>query len=168
MAKSSLWVRDREAFERVQRAHGASESLLLHPLTHEVLEGLTSNVFLVRDGVLCTAPTASGLLGGVLRAFVLAEAARRGVRTVEERLWLPALLAADEVFLVNAVRGVVVVEALCVPPGVGTVATGGAAVAVAAAATERRWSRSPVSETVREWLAPHFRGGEFALRSAAL
>ena len=63
-----------------------------------VLEGTTSNVFIVRDGGLVTPPL-RGILPGVTRT-VLATIARRAHIRLSERPITPAeLLAADEVFL---------------------------------------------------------------------
>jgi D-amino acid aminotransferase len=63
-----------------------------------VLEGTTSNVFLVRKGVVMTAPISAGLLPGVTRRKTL-RLARKVATVSEERFKLADLLSADEVFL---------------------------------------------------------------------
>ncbi len=66
-----------------------------------VLEGTTSNVFVVRRGVLRTAPISAGLLPGVTRRKTL-RLARRLVTVKEERYTVRDLLAADEIFLTGS------------------------------------------------------------------
>lgn len=66
-----------------------------------VLEGTTSNVFVVRRGTLRTAPISAGLLPGVTRRKTL-RLARRLVAVKEERYTVADLLAADEVFLTGS------------------------------------------------------------------
>ncbi|MBX3726619.1 MAG: aminodeoxychorismate lyase [Xanthomonadales bacterium] len=70
-----------------------------------------ANLFLVRDGVLATPALDHCGVAGVARAFLLARARRRW--PVQVRALRPAdLQAADELFLCNAVRGVMPVRAL--------------------------------------------------------
>lgn len=85
------------------RAAGAHEALILDASGH-VLEGTTSNVFLVRGGDLITPPDEAGILPGITRAHLLdiARAERHGVRFTSIT---PADLAtADEVFLTSSIR----------------------------------------------------------------
>ncbi|HYC54004.1 MAG TPA: aminotransferase class IV [Candidatus Binatia bacterium] len=63
-----------------------------------VLEGTTSNVFVVRRGVIKTTPVSSGLLPGVTRQKVIRLARRIG-EVREEPVSVRELEAADEVFL---------------------------------------------------------------------
>jgi D-amino acid aminotransferase len=63
-----------------------------------VLEGTTSNVFVVRRGVVWTAPISAGLLPGVTRRKTL-RLARQVAAVKEERFSVEDLLAADEIFL---------------------------------------------------------------------
>ncbi len=66
-----------------------------------ILEGTTSNVFVVRRGRLLTTAVDRGVLPGVTRAFVLKLAAR--IATVSERrLTLRDLREADEMFLTSS------------------------------------------------------------------
>lgn len=93
------------------RAAGVDEALLVSPVGH-VLEGAGSNLFIVLGGRILTPPLSAGILPGTLRAAVLrsCEALALDVREAP----LPALLvrAADEVFLTNAIQGVVPVAVL--------------------------------------------------------
>jgi branched-chain amino acid aminotransferase len=91
-------------------ARGAEEALILDARGH-VVEGTTSNVFLVRDGSLVTPPEEAGLLAGITRGKVL-ELAREMGLPVALRTFAPAELAsADEVFITSSIRELVPVIA---------------------------------------------------------
>lgn len=87
------------------RKHQLGDSLLLNQ--HErLVESSTSNLFLVRDGVVFTPPLMEGCVDGVFRKFLLREMPKVGWN-IQERPIRPAdLRQADEVFLSNAVRGI--------------------------------------------------------------
>lgn len=73
----------------------------------EVTEGSITNVVIYRDGSYLTPPVSSGLLAGVMRRQLLADPVVR----VNERVLFPAdVRAAEALFLVNSVRGVVQVR----------------------------------------------------------
>ncbi|HEY5947629.1 MAG TPA: aminotransferase class IV, partial [Kofleriaceae bacterium] len=63
-------------------------------------------------GVVATPPTNIGILPGVTRARVLATCAAAGIAAEERRLTIQDVLAADEIFVTSAVRGVVAVTRL--------------------------------------------------------
>lgn len=70
-------------------------------------EGSSSNVFLVKQGVLRTPSPAVGLLSGITRQRVLELATGEGME-VEEALIAPAALReADEAFLTSSIRGII-------------------------------------------------------------
>lgn len=72
-----------------------------------VAEGVTSNVFWVKDGQLFTPSIETGILPGTTRAFVMQVAERIGL-AVHEGFYSPKELeAADEVFVTNAVQELV-------------------------------------------------------------
>ena len=60
-----------------------------------ILEGTTSNVFAVRDDVLITPPVSAGLLPGVMRAWVIANAREAGFRVRERLLTRDDLVAGS-------------------------------------------------------------------------
>jgi para-aminobenzoate synthetase/4-amino-4-deoxychorismate lyase len=124
---------DRALLERLE--HDAQPAVpLLVDASGAVLEASRANVFVVREGVLATPPLDGRILPGVTRALVLELAAAAGVEAVEAPMRLDDLLAADEVFLTGAVRGIEPVRACgdaTWPPGELT--------ARLAAALERRW-----------------------------
>jgi branched-chain amino acid aminotransferase len=95
-----------EAAKRV----GADEALILDA-RGQVVEGTTSNVFLVQGGTLVTPPDEAGLLAGITRAKVLELARGLGI-PVAFRTFAPAELAsADEVFITSSIRELVPVVA---------------------------------------------------------
>ncbi len=71
----------------------------------EVREATAANVFIVRDGVLMTPPADSSVLQGVTRDYVIECATRSDISIRQETLTLADLESADEVFLINSVRG---------------------------------------------------------------
>ena len=73
---------------------------------NRLAEGAISNVFLVCGGRLLTPPVEEGLLAGITRAAVLEVAAETGVPAQQQALAVQDLLAADEVFLTNAIMEV--------------------------------------------------------------
>lgn len=86
-------------------AHGADEAILLTP-GGQVGEGTRTTVWIERDGRFLTPPLSAGGLPGVMRAHLLASRDDTG----EARLTPDDLLAADTVWLSNAVVGLVPVS----------------------------------------------------------
>ena len=66
-----------------------------------VTEGTTSNVFIVRQGILKTPPVSPYVLEGITRQVVLEIAREHKIPFLEERITLDDLLKADEVFITN-------------------------------------------------------------------
>lgn len=90
---------------------GAHEALLRN-LDGRVVEGTTSNLFVVRKGALQTPPIEEGLLAGVTREVVV-DAARRGDLTVKEAPLTDAALAScEEAFLTATTQEIVPVRRL--------------------------------------------------------
>lgn len=71
-----------------------------------VVEGVFSNVFLVRGGVLQTPRIQVAGVRGVLRAAILHAAAGEGHKVEQGNFTMDDFLAADEVFFCNSVNGV--------------------------------------------------------------
>lgn len=85
---------------------GADEALLLNTQGH-VACATTANIFSVRAGSLQTPPREAGALPGTMRALVCEELAPSIGRVVDEsQLDVSALRNADEVFLTNALMGI--------------------------------------------------------------
>jgi anthranilate synthase/aminodeoxychorismate synthase-like glutamine amidotransferase len=86
--------------------------LLLTDETGELLETDRANVFAVIDGVLLTPPADGRLLPGTTRAAVLRAAHESGIRVGQKPLTLDELAEATEVFVTNAVAGLIPVTAV--------------------------------------------------------
>lgn len=71
-----------------------------------VIEGVFSNVFLVRDGVLITPDLKRCGVAGVMRAEILFQAESLAIPTQIADISLEQLQWADEVFVCNSVYGV--------------------------------------------------------------
>ncbi len=88
---------------REAKARGAAEALVVDSAGH-VVEGATSNVFVVAGGRVATPPPSAGILVGITRAHVLLAAAGLGISTDERTVPLGELYASDEVFITSSIR----------------------------------------------------------------
>ncbi|MEM7243809.1 MAG: D-amino acid aminotransferase [Acidobacteriota bacterium] len=82
---------------------GAFEAVMLNA-DGQVTEGSTSNLFIVKDGRVQTAPVSAGLLSGITRREVLACCQREGVELLEQPFGPEELRGADEVFITSALK----------------------------------------------------------------
>jgi branched-chain amino acid aminotransferase len=116
---------------REAKARGAQEALIVDA-RGRVVEGASSNVFVVSGGRLVTPPEEAGILAGITRAHILS-AARALSIPVDEREILPEDIArAEEVFITSSIR-----ELLPVVRVDGTPVGGGAPGAVSRALHRR-------------------------------
>ena len=76
---------------------GVDEAILLDQHGH-VAEGSACNLFLVRDGVLTTAPITGDILEGITRRTILMFAEDLGIPTAEREIDRSELYLADEAF----------------------------------------------------------------------
>lgn len=82
------------------KKRGAFEGIMLSHSGY-VCEGTTSNIFMVKAGVLITPPVALGLLEGITRSVVIELAEKNNIK-VEERVFTPdELYSADECFITS-------------------------------------------------------------------
>ena len=88
---------------REAQAGGGTEAIMLND-RGEVAEGASSNVFLVRGGVLVTPPLHAGILAGITREVLLQLAHTLGIPAHEESFGLAELFAADEVFITSSLK----------------------------------------------------------------
>lgn len=95
-----------------------------------VIEGIRSNLFMVRSGGLITPDLSRCGVAGVQRQRVMEWASAQGVPCRAAQFGLDELLAADEVFLVNSVIGLWPVREL----------------------QGRAWRAHPLTLQVQEWL----------------
>jgi branched-chain amino acid aminotransferase len=104
-AKTSNYLGSVLALHEVKQL-GCQEALILGP-SGEVIEGATSNVFVVRAGELLTPPVEAGILAGITRQTVLELATTLSLSVRETPLHPSDLYRADEVFITSTVREVV-------------------------------------------------------------
>ncbi|MDR1279559.1 MAG: aminotransferase class IV [Opitutaceae bacterium] len=94
---------------RAAREAGCDEALFItHAPDALVLEGSATTLFIVKAGIVRTPPLALGILPGIARARVLAHLGPERAR--KETVSREALFAADEVFVTNALTGVMPVS----------------------------------------------------------
>ncbi len=79
---------------------GAYEAFMLNASGH-LTEGTISNLFFVKDDILCTPSVECGILDGITRAIVIDLAARNGITVREGRFTQDELYRASEVFITN-------------------------------------------------------------------
>ena len=96
---------------REAKRKGAQEALVIDD-HGQVLEGASSNVFVVAQGSLVTPPVSAGILAGITRAHVLSCAAALGLPTVERALSLDEVYGAGEVFVTSSIREILPVVAV--------------------------------------------------------
>jgi branched-chain amino acid aminotransferase len=92
-------------------AVGADEALLLNTLG-EVVEAASSNLFWIKDSIVCTPPLASGILAGVTRVAVLEICGQLGLPTREAGISPEELARVEGIFLSLSSWGVIEVTAL--------------------------------------------------------
>ena len=104
---------------RAAREKGAQEALVINR-DGLVVEGTTSNIFVLLDGVMTTPPTSAGVLAGITRGVVVQLIGELGIPFEERALPRAEVRRADEVFLTSSVRELVpVVEVDGQPIGHG-------------------------------------------------
>lgn len=79
---------------------GYDEAIMLDPQGY-VCEASGENIFVVRDGVVATAPLGSSILGGITRHTVLTLMRDMGIEVQERLIARDELYIADEVFMVG-------------------------------------------------------------------
>ena len=90
---------------------GFDEALFLNTHDH-VAEGCVSNVFWVKDGIVYTPSLDCGILEGTARARVIQQCLELGMPIHEGGYHPEELFDADEVFLTNALMGIMPVSRL--------------------------------------------------------
>ncbi|MFP5490739.1 MAG: aminotransferase class IV [Bacteriovoracia bacterium] len=96
----------------VAARHLAKNEIPLYLVNDEVCEFLHANLFLWIDNQLYTPPTGPDVLAGLGRERLMEVATQLGIPCVEKVLLLNDIKAAQSVWAINAVRGIVEVEAI--------------------------------------------------------
>ena len=92
-------------------AANGSEGLMLTP-QGAVAEGIVSNLFFVKNEILCTPDLTTGILPGITREMVIMLAGQIGFKVEEGLYSWEQLKGADEIFLTNSIQEIVPVTAL--------------------------------------------------------
>lgn len=85
----------------LSRSRGFMEGVIVDPIMG-VTEGATSNLFVVKAGVLKTPPANNYVLAGITRQVVLEIARNHKIPILESKLMPEDVLMADEVFITNS------------------------------------------------------------------
>ena len=86
----------------------ADEAIMMNHQGY-LAEGTISNLFLVRNGTLCTPSMETGILLGVTRKVVLELANQKGIPVLEDHVSREDLFSAEEVFVTNTTYEVMAV-----------------------------------------------------------
>jgi branched-chain amino acid aminotransferase len=103
-AKASNYLANLLAVHEAKQ-EGAQEALMLGR-RGQILEGASSNLFIVKDGKVRTPELEPGILMGITRAAVLAAAAAEGIGVEEAEVRPEDLYGADEAFITSSIREV--------------------------------------------------------------
>ncbi|QQR79756.1 MAG: aminotransferase class IV [Deltaproteobacteria bacterium] len=87
------------------KKRGAVEGLLINAKGC-VTEGASSNIFIVKNGILFTPPLSDGLLPGTRRKVVLEIAQKLKIQTKEKCLTPKDILGADEIFITSSLKDI--------------------------------------------------------------
>jgi branched-chain amino acid aminotransferase len=87
---------------------GADEAIML-TLEGHVSECTGDNIFMVRDGELCTPPTSEGILEGLTRNLVMELARKRNIPVSEKILIRHDLYIADECFATGSAAEIIAI-----------------------------------------------------------
>jgi branched-chain amino acid aminotransferase len=86
------------------------EDVLLLNTEGSVAEGISSNVFIVKENKLITPSLSSGCVGGIMRQIIFEIAQEQEISCVEAQIKIEDVHEADEVFFTNAMQGIRWVE----------------------------------------------------------
>ena len=111
MAKATANYANSALIKMEALADGYSEGLALDVFGN-VSEGSGQNVFIVRDGAICTPPLSASILGGITRDSIIALAGEIGYQVTEMNLPREALYIADEVFCVGTAAEVTPIRSI--------------------------------------------------------
>ncbi len=71
-----------------------------------ICESISSNIFIVKNGTIFTAPLSEGCVAGVMRKQIISLAAEHKILTFENTITTYTIMNGDEVFLTNAINGI--------------------------------------------------------------
>ena len=83
------------------------DDYLITNFNEGILEGTSANLFVVSNGVLYTPGLEEGCIAGTMRMQIINLAIENNIKVYECNILPQNLLVADEVFLTNAIQGVI-------------------------------------------------------------
>lgn len=92
------------------KENGFDEAIIIN--NGLALEGTSSNLFVIRHGVIMTPPLSSFILAGITRDYVLSLAESNKMPYRETKIAERDLLKADEIWVTSSVRGIVPVVSI--------------------------------------------------------
>ncbi len=87
------------------KKNGFDDSLIFNN-DGNIAEAVSSNIFVMLNGELCTPSLDQGCIAGVMRERIIELMKTKGKKCIERKLSLNDLLNADEVFLTNVIEGI--------------------------------------------------------------
>lgn len=106
--KITSYLKNNFVFKKV-KSLGYDEALFIDSENH-MIEGTRTNIFLVKDNVVCTPKLECGILPGITRKLVLEICAELKIKCVEKFLDASELENCDELFLTNSLNEIVPVK----------------------------------------------------------
>ncbi len=93
------------------RRHGYAEGIALS-VDGYLSEGAGENIFVIKNGVICTPPATSAILPGITRDSIMILAKELGYEVREENIAREALYLADEIFMTGTAAEIVPVRSV--------------------------------------------------------
>lgn len=87
------------------RRQGLNDCLVLNT-DGNVCDASIANIFLIKDGIVCTPPLSEGCVNGIMRRHLMSNIDNAGLTVVETPIDADMVLSAHEVFLTNVIRGI--------------------------------------------------------------
>ena len=88
-----------------KKENALDEAVLLNDSLN-IVEAISSNIFIVKNRILYTPALSQGCVAGVMRAEIIKKVMAEKINCFEAVVSREDLLNADEVFLTNAIRGI--------------------------------------------------------------
>jgi len=98
---------DRNIYNNARKMNPEYDDMIFINENGEVTESTIANVVIEKNGYYFTPPVKCGLLGGTFRKFLLDES-----KIVEKIITVDELLMADNIYLINSVRGWILIDVI--------------------------------------------------------
>ncbi|MBU0488249.1 MAG: aminotransferase class IV [Bacteroidetes bacterium] len=94
---------------RFAATHGADDAIIVNTMGR-ICEATSSNIFIVKNGILVTPALSEGCVAGIMRNHVIATLQQQGYQISEGEITREMMLEADEVFLTNAISRIISIK----------------------------------------------------------